>query len=85
MKLTHLNPIQLASFLTHKTVRYKNTKNKSSVKDDILRTFKINYVERVANHAQTNEQFITANVSDVDDGGEKKFRNLYTDAIDVIV
>jgi|10_taG_2_1085330.scaffolds.fasta_scaffold15412_5 hypothetical protein len=85
MKLIHLNPIQLASFLTNKTVRYKNTKNKSSVKDDLLRTFKINYVERVGNHAETNEQFITANVSDVDDGGEKKFRNLYTDAIDVIV
>ena len=85
MKLEHLNPTQLASFLTNKTVRYTNTKKESSVTGDRTRTFKINSIDRVGRHAETSEQFITAKVSDVDDSGVEKFRNLYVDSIDVIV
>jgi len=85
MKLEHLNPTQLASFLTNKTVRYTNTKKESSVTGDRTRTFKINSIDRVGRHAETSEQFITAKVSDVDDLGTEKFRNLYVDSINVIV
>ena len=85
MKLEHLNPTQLASFLANKTVRYTNTKKDSSVTGDRTRTFKINSIDRVGRHAETSEQFITAKVSDVDDSGTEKYRNLYVDSIDVIV
>ncbi len=85
MKYTHLSPVQLSSLLTNKTVRYENTKKISSVTGDRTRTFKINSIDRVGRHWETSEQFITAWVSDVDDSGSKKFRNLYVDSITVIV
>ena len=85
MNLNTLNPTQLASHLAGKTVRYTNTKKNSSVTGGRTRTFKINSIDRVGRHWETSEQFITAWVSDVDDLGSKKFRNLYVDSIDVIV
>ena len=85
MKLQSLNPTQLASHLAGKTVRYTNTKKNSSVTGGRTRTFKINSIDRVGRHWETSEQFITAWVSDVDDSGSKKFRNLYVDSINVIV
>jgi hypothetical protein len=85
MKLDYLNPTQLVSFIISKTVRYTNTKKESSVTGDRIRTFKINSVDKVDYNKETGEVYITADVSDVDDGGQRKFRNLYVDAIDVIV
>ena len=85
MKLQSLNPTQLASHLVGKTVRYTNTKKNSSVTGDRTRTFKINSIDRVGRHWETSEQFITAKVSDVDDSGVEKYRNLYIDSINVIV
>ena len=85
MKLQSLNPTQLASYLAGKTVRYTNTQNKSSVTDNGVRTFKIESIDRVGKHWETSEQFITAKVSDVDDSGVEKYRNLYIDSINVIV
>ena len=85
MKLQSLNPTQLASHLAGKTVRYTNTQNKSSVTDNGVRTFKIESIDRVGRHVETSEQFITAKVSDVDDSGVEKYRNLYIDSINVIV
>ena len=85
MKLQSLNPTQLASYLAGKTVRYTNTQNKSSVTDNGVRTFKIESIDRVGRHVETSEQFITAKVSDVDDSGVEKYRNLYIDSINVIV
>ena len=85
MKLQSLNPTQLASHLVGKTIRYTNTQNKSSVTDDGIRTFKINSIDRVGRHVETSEQFITAWVSDIDDSGKVKPRNLYVDSINVIV
>lgn len=85
MKLQSLNPTQLASHLAGKTVRYTNTKKNSSVTGDRTRTFKINSIDRVGRHWETSEQFITALVSDIDDSGVEKYRNLYIDSINVIV
>ena len=85
MKLQSLNPTQLASYLAGKTARYTNTQNKSSVTDNGVRTFKIESIDRVGRHWETSEQFITAKVSDVDDSGVEKYRNLYIDSINVIV
>ena len=85
MKLQSLNPTQLASYLAGKTVRYTNTQNKSSVTDNGVRTFKIESIDRVGTQVETSEQFITAKVSDVDDSGVEKYRNLYIDSINVIV
>ena len=85
MNLNTLNPTQLASHLAGKTVRYTNTKKKSSVTGDRTRTFKINSIDRVGRHWETSEQFITALVSDIDDSGVEKYRNLYIDSINVIV
>ena len=85
MKLQSLNPTQLASYLSGKTVRYTNTQNKSSVTDNGVRTFKIESIDRVGRHVETSDQFITAKVSDVDDSGVEKYRNLYIDSINVIV
>ena len=85
MKLQSLNPTQLASYLAGKTVRYTNTQNKSSVTDNGVRTFKIESIDRVGRHWETSDQFITAKVSDVDDSGVEKYRNLYIDSINVIV
>jgi len=85
MKYTHLSPVQLSSLLTNKTVRYENTSSKSSVTVDAIRTFKIKGIERVGKHVETGDTFVTAIVQDVDDCGEEKYRNLYVDAIDVIV
>tara|TARA_R100001224_G_C3935419_1_gene120326 strand:- start:326 stop:583 length:258 start_codon:yes stop_codon:yes gene_type:complete len=85
MKLQSLNPTQLASYLAGKTVRYTNTQNKSSVTDNGVRTFKIESIDRVGRHVETSDQFITAKVSDVDDSGVEKYRNLYIDSINVIV
>ena len=85
MKYTHLSPVQLSSLLTNKTVRYENTKKISSVTGDRTRTFKIKGIDRVGKHVETGDTFVTAIVQDVDDCGEEKYRNLYVDAIDVIV
>ena len=85
MNLNTLNPTQLASHLAGKTVRYTNTQNKSSVTDNGVRTFKIESIDRVGRHVETSDQFITAKVSDVDDSGVEKYRNLYIDSINVIV
>ena len=85
MKLQSLNPTQLASYLSGKTVRYTNTQNKSSVTDNGVRTFKIESIDRVGRHVETSDQFITAKGSDVDDSGVEKYRNLYIDSINVIV
>ena len=85
MNLQSLNPTQLASHLAGKTVRYTNTKKNSSVTGDRTRTFKINSIDRVGRHWETSEQIITALVSDIDDSGSKKYRNLYVDSINVIV
>ena len=85
MKYTHLSPVQLSSLLTNKTVRYENTKKESSVTGDRKRTFKIKGIDRVGKHVETGDTFVTAIVQDVDDCGEEKYRNLYVDAIDVIV
>ena len=85
MKLQSLTPAQLASYLAGKTGRYTNTQNKSSVTDNGVRTFKIESIDRGGRHVETSEQFITAKVSDVDDSGVEKYRNLYIDSINVIV
>ena len=85
MNLKSLNPTQLASHLAGKTVRYENTKKISSVTGDRTRTFKIKGIDRVGKHVETGDTFVTAVVQDVDDSGAEKYRNLYVDAIDVIV
>ena len=79
------NPVQLASALTGKTVRYENLHNKSAVADPRKRTFKIQSVEDISVSQATGNKYVTAKVQDLDDGGTSKYRNLIVDGISIVV
>ena len=79
------NPVQLASTLTGKTVRYTNLNQKSTVTADGQRTFKISAIEDVSVSKSTGYRYITAKVQDVDDGGSVKYRSLIVDGISIVV
>jgi hypothetical protein len=79
------NPVQLASTLTGKTVRYTNLNRKSTVTADGQRTFKISAIEDVSVSKSTGYRYITAKVQDVDDGGNEKYRSLIVDGISIVV
>ena len=79
------NPVQLASSLTGKTVRYTNLNKKSTVTADGQRTFKISAIEDVSVSKSTGYRYITAKVQDVDDGGTEKYRSLIVDGISIVV
>ena len=75
------NPIHLASLLTGKTVRYRNTKNRSSITDDGVRTFKIVNVEDVFTSTNSGSKCVTVSVKDIDDSGSVKYRTLHVGGI----
>jgi hypothetical protein len=79
------NPVQLASMLTGKTVRYENQTRKSTVTPDGLRTFKISAIEDVSTSKSTGYRYLTAKVQDIDDGGTEKYRSLIVDGISIVV
>ena len=79
------NPVQLASSLTGKTVRYTNLNQESTVTPNGQRTFKISAIEDVAVSKTTGYRYITAKVKDVDDGGSEKYRSLIVDGISIVV
>ncbi len=79
-----LSPIQLASDLTGRTVRYE-TANQSSVTSDGTRTFKIKSVEDISVSDSTGNRYVTAKVQDVDDGGTEKYRSLIVERISIVV
>jgi len=79
------NPVQLASTLTGKTVRYTNLNQESTVTPNGQRTFKISAIEDVAVSKTTGYRYITAKVKDVDDGGSEKYRSLIVDGISIVV
>ena len=78
------NPIHLASLLTGKTVRYRNTKNRSSITDDGVRTFKIVNVEDVFTSTNSGSKCVTVSVKDIDDSGSVKYRTLHVDGIESV-
>jgi glutamate dehydrogenase/leucine dehydrogenase len=75
------NPIHLASILTGKTVRYKNSKNRSSITEDGVRTFKIMDVEDVFTSQNSGTKCVTVSVKDIDDAGALKYRTLHVGGI----
>ena len=75
------NRIHLASLLTGKTVRYRNTKNRSSITDDGVRTFKIVNVEDVFTSTNSGSKCVTVSVKDIDDSGSVKYRTLHVGGI----
>ena len=75
------NPIHLASILTGKTVRYKNSKNRSSITEDGVRTFKIVDVEDVFTSQNSGTKCVTVSVKDIDDAGALKYRTLHVGGI----
>ena len=75
------NPIHLASLLTGKTVRYRNTKNRSSITEDGVRTFKIVDVEDVFTSNNSGTKCVTVSVKDIDDAGALKYRTLHVGGI----
>jgi|TARA_B100000953_G_scaffold200512_1_gene165253 glutamate dehydrogenase/leucine dehydrogenase len=75
------NPIHLASILTGKTVRYKNSKNRSSITEDGVRTFKIVDVEDVFTSQNSGTKCVTVSVKDIDDAGSLKYRTLHVGGI----
>ena len=75
------NPIHLASILTGKTVRYQNSKNRSSVTNDGVRTFKIKDVEDVFTSQNSGAKCVTVSVNDIDDAGSLKYRTLHVAGI----
>jgi len=79
------NPVHLASVLTGKTVRYENKNHKSTVTIDGQRTFKITAIEDVSVSKTTGNQYVTAKVQDIDDGGKEKYRSLIVDGISIVV
>ena len=79
------NPVQLASTLTGKTVRYTNLNQESTVTPNGQRTFKISAIEDVSVSKSTGYRYITAKVQDVDDGGTEKYRSLIVDGISIVV
>jgi len=78
------NPIQLASALTSKTIRYTN-ENESSVTEDRERTFKVISVEDVLISKASGNKYIKGYFADVDDGGSVKPRALTVDRISIVV
>ena len=78
------NPIHLASILTGKTVRYKNSKNRSSITEDGVRTFKIVDVEDVFTSQNSGAKCVTVSVKDIDDSGSRKYRTLHVNGIESI-
>ena len=85
---THLafpsNPIHLSSILTGKTIRYRNTKDKSSVTSDGIRVFKVDTVEDVFTSQNSGAKCVTVSVKDIDDSGSKKYRTLHVNGIESI-
>ena len=75
------NPIHLASILTGKTVRYQNSKNRSSITEDGVRTFKIVDVEDVFTSQNSGTKCVTVSVKDIDDAGSLKYRTLHVGGI----
>ena len=75
------NPIHLASILTGKTVRYKNSKNRSSITEDGVRTFKLVDVEDVFTSQNSGTKCVTVSVKDIDDAGSLKYRTLHVGGI----
>jgi hypothetical protein len=76
------NALEIASALVGKTVRY--LANKSKIKKDGVRVFKVEMVENVS--VSTNgHRYVTALVRDIDDKGEVKYRNMRLEGIDLIV
>tara|TARA_Y100001949_G_scaffold118870_1_gene101008 strand:- start:15 stop:230 length:216 start_codon:yes stop_codon:yes gene_type:complete len=67
--------------LTGKTVRYKNSKNRSSITEDGVRTFKIVDVEDVFTSQNSGTKCVTVSVKDIDDAGALKYRTLHVGGI----
>jgi hypothetical protein len=78
------NPVQLASTLTGKTIRYTNIKD-SSVTETRERIFKIKSVEDISVSRSTGNEYIDVQVSDLDDNGAVKPRRLITTGISIVV
>ena len=78
------NPVQLASTLTGKTIRYTNIKD-SSVTETRERIFKIKSVEDISVSRSTGNEYIDVQVSDLDDNGVVKPRRLITTGISIVV
>ena len=78
------NPIHLASTLTGKTIRYRNTKDKSSVTRDGVRVFKVDTVEDVFTSQNSGAKCVTVSVKDIDDSGSRKYRTLHVNGIESI-
>ena len=84
MTLEYNTPsVQIVKALTGQTVRY--LANKSKVKEDGVRVFKIQEVEKVDFGAKSGKRYVTVKALDVDDKGEAKSRNLQLAGIDLIV
>lgn len=77
------NSITLASLLAGKTIKYHA--HHSKVKDDCIRFFKIEQVEDIATSKKTGERYVRAEVKDLDDNGENKFRCLHLSGIELVV
>ena len=78
------NPVQLASALTGKTIRYTNIKD-SSVVETRDRVFKITSVEDISVSRSTGNEYADVQISDLDDNGEVKSRRLITSRISIVV
>lgn len=77
------SPAQIASALTGQTVRY--LAQKSQVKQDGVRIFKIKEVEDVLVGHKSGKRFVNCLCYDVDDAGTEKFRNLSLEGIDLVI
>lgn len=73
----------IASALTGKTVRY--LANKSKLKADGVRVFKIDSVQEVSFGKKSGKRYVNVHTTDIDDAGEQKYRNLQLEGIDLVV
>jgi hypothetical protein len=78
------NPVQLASTLTGKTIRYTNIKA-SSVTENRERVFKIQSVEDISVSHSTGNEYVDVQLSDLDDNGAVKPRRLIASRISIVV
>ena len=78
------NPVQLASTLTGKTIRYTNIKA-SSITENRERVFKIQSVEDISVSHSTGNEYVDVQLSDLDDNGAVKPRRLITSRISIVV
>ena len=75
---------QVVSTIAGKTIRYRN-KGDSSVVDSHTRYFKIRNVDEIATGEKSGDRFVLAQVLDLDDNAEMKFRRLTLDHIELVV